>query len=487
MRTIFLGTPIATEAGTPMSRTRSLATALVLLSFTTLTRPATAQVISDLQIAPVNITMTVGESRTFLATAYDTRGNPLITSNIRWISTNQSVVRVTFDPATPNVVTVEAVGAGVASIEASVGGVRSQTVIRVQGDGLGPITTEPTGLPSDIMASASSHVVRLDPEIFGVTASCRVGAFVEPDLVATSYSAIRGATGLRITLADGRTISDVSVAAYDLQTDVALLRVNANHSQKLNRDGDPSANQQIWLLAQPDCNTTQSESIPISGRSGSFVTLGRDLGESYRGAPLVNSSGTMVAIAAAGSAGVPASQLGRLVAVARANVTAGQLQGLEAVARRENHAYGSLALQSQTFGASARVSPLEDWQWPELNRNARLPFTYTGPMGRYTIALMSGADVLSTVTAEIRPGTTNRIVLAPPVVAEEPEAQPPATQLGQPRGGGFPIPLAIAGGVGAAGVVALLLLGGDGPTDDTGSITITFPSALRMLLMRRDR
>lgn len=466
-----------------MTRTRSLATAVALLSFTALTRPLTAQVITELQIAPVNITMTVGESRTFLATAYDTRGNPLITSAIRWVSTNQNVVTVSFDPATPNVVTVEAVGAGVASIEASAAGVRSQTVIRVQGGGPGPITTTPGRLPNDVMTSASSHLVRLDPEIFGSTASCRVGAFVAPDLVATSYTAIRGATGLRATLADGRTINDVSVAAYDLETDVALLRVSANHSEQLNRGSDPSANEQIWIVAQPDCNSTESESIQVSGRSGSFVTLGRDLGESYRGAPLVNSSGSMVAMAAAGSAGVPASQLGRLIAVARGNVTAGQLQSLDAVARRENHAYGSLALQSQTFGSSARVTPLEDWQWPELTRDARLPFTFTGPMGRYTVALVSGADVLSTVTAEIRPGTTNRIVLAPPVVAAEPEAQPPATQLGQPRSGGFPVPLAIAGGVGAAGVVALLLLGGDGNGngDDTGSITITFPSALRVL------
>jgi hypothetical protein len=344
------------------------------------------------------------------------------------------------------------------------------------------VTQQPGNLPGNVLSSVSGHLVRIDAEIFGTTTSCRMGGFVEPDLVATSYTAIRGATDLRATLADGRTIDDVSIAAYDLDADIALLRVNANHSGQLTRGGDPSANQQVWMIAQPDCSTTGSEAIQVTGAADSRLTLARGLSESYRGAPLISNTGSLVGMAAAGSGGVPASQLGRFIAVARGNVTSGQLQSAEAVARRENHAYGSLSLQSQTFGASARITPLEDWQWPETARDGRLPFTFTGPMGRYTVALVSGGNVLSTVTAEVRPGTTNRMVLAPPVVADEPEDQPAGGQIAQPRGGGgFPMPLAIAGGVGAAGALAFLLLGGGDddpdpiPQPTTGGIRIRIP------------
>jgi hypothetical protein len=89
-----------------MSLSRTIfASALACAAVLTPGARGAAQV-QDLQIAPVNITMTVGEERTFLATAYDQRGNPQVATGIGWISTDLDVVRVETDPSTPNVVTV---------------------------------------------------------------------------------------------------------------------------------------------------------------------------------------------------------------------------------------------------------------------------------------------------------------------------------------------------------------------------------------------
>src|SRR5206468_1696617 len=78
---------------------------------------------------------------------------------------------------------------------------------------------------------------------------------------------------------------------------------------------------------------------------------------------------------------------------------------LRDAARKENHLYGSLSIRSSTSGATARVTPLETWQWPELARQASVPMTFVGPTGRYRVELLVGGQVRQQATGTIAAGT----------------------------------------------------------------------------------
>jgi hypothetical protein len=77
----------------------------------------------------------------------------------------------------------------------------------------------------------------------------------------------------------------------------------------------------------------------------------------------------------------------------------------------------------------------------------------------------------------IRPSVTDQLALR----LQQQVAQTPPAPGQQPtrRGGGFPVPLAVGGGLAVAGaVVALLVLGGgdEPPPPTTGGITISIPN-----------
>ncbi len=461
-----------------MSLSRTiLATALASAAVLSPGARAAAQV-QDLQIAPVNITMSVGETRTFLATAYDQRGNPQVATGIGWISTNLNVVRVETDPSTPNVVTVVAVGQGTASHEARVGTVRTQAVIQVVA--AGAPTDVPgradTTLAANVVGVSSPQVARIEPEISNSSPACRVGSFIENDLLVTTYEAIRGAERIAVMLSDGQRIADAGVAAHDPQANIAVLHIPLTRSGRLNRGADPSTGDRVWVFAQPDCRLTAVTTVQVSDGASPTVHLERELAEQYEGAPVVDQNGSLVAISSAGPDAVRVSQIGRLVATAQGNVRAGRVPTATEVATREHHRFGSLALQSQAFGASVRVTALETWHWPQLDREGRLPLSITGPEGRYRIELLQGGQVQNTQTAELRPGTTTRITLNPTVAGPTPTPQPTPPPQVQSGGGGFPVPILIVGGLAAAGAGAFLLLGGGG--DDFCDLNPTHPDCI---------
>jgi Trypsin-like peptidase domain len=453
---------------------------LIALAASSVAGALAAQQINEIQIAPVDITMTVGDRETFLATAYDERGNPIVATAMTWISTNESVVRVELDPATPNVVTVVALGAGIAQIEARAAGVRSLSVIRVvPAGGAPPVAGDQ--LPASVASVVTPLSVRIQPELFGTTVTCRAGGFVGQELVLTTYTAVRGSDRIRVTTSAGRTI-DAQIAAYDVSRNVAVLHVPGAAGGFLTTGGDPTSGQRVWALASPECERQVATGAQIG--QGGGTTLAQSLPDTYLGAPLVNQAGDVVGLAAGGAAVLRVSDLTGVLASAIGNASAGNVRTAADVAMEEKQSYGSLAFQSQVFGASARVTPLESWQWSDLQRQGRLPLTFSGPMGRYRVELLSGGEVQNTEEVTLQPGVTTTVMLAPAdaVAAAAPTQPADSSQIGAAPGGGGISPALLVGGGAAVlgGVVLLVVSGGGGPPEPpppptTGGIRIRIP------------
>ena len=86
--------------------------------------------VSELQIAPAQVELQLGERKSVLVTAFDRNGNvvPSVTFNI---STEARVIRVRQDDSAPNVLYVEGVGYGVTSLTIRTSGASAEASVRV--------------------------------------------------------------------------------------------------------------------------------------------------------------------------------------------------------------------------------------------------------------------------------------------------------------------------------------------------------------------
>jgi uncharacterized protein YjdB len=97
-----------------------------------------AQQVEDVQLAPVTVSMVVGETRELLATAYDARGDNISTMRFVWTSSNPSIVRVEADPSVPGIAKITGLSQGLASVEARAGGQAMAAAVQVSGGGVVP-------------------------------------------------------------------------------------------------------------------------------------------------------------------------------------------------------------------------------------------------------------------------------------------------------------------------------------------------------------
>jgi hypothetical protein len=97
-----------------------------------------------------------------------------------------------------------------------------------------------------------------------------------------------------------------------------------------------------------------------------------------------------------------------------------------------------------------------------------------GPRGRYRLEVFVSGVRRDQREFVINPAVSERLAV------QLQQAARPAQVAGAPGGGGgFPMPLAIGGGVAALGAVAFLVLGGgedSPPPPTTGGITISIPN-----------
>ncbi len=424
------------------------------------TRPSTAQV-AEIQVLPAELNLTVGEQGIVIATLFDTRGNPITAAlQLTWVSTNLTVATVSFDQNTPNFATVTAVSAGIAQIEARSGNVRSTVVIAVSAPQIQQPQAQPGVPPDSVLPNATSNaslalVSRIEPHSFGFAQDCRVGGFVGANLLLTTYLAIRGADSIVVVLPNAqRVTTGVRVAAYDAPSDLAVLHIPVQRTGDLSVGQDPNENDFVWVVGQPNCQTTQTRRTRIARvPSSGPLRLSQTFGRGQLGAPVINRDGAIVGLASGGASAIRATDVSSITNQARRNLASGSLLTAIQVARAERHAYGSVALRSNMTNATARIRPLEDWQWPELAQQNTLPFTFSGPQGRYRIELVASGAVQNSTTVTIAAGVANQLLLTPDVLAQAApveEPQPPGAQI-SPQGGG---------GGGAVIAVVLLLAGG---------------------------
>ncbi|MBI4502522.1 MAG: trypsin-like peptidase domain-containing protein [Gemmatimonadetes bacterium] len=487
---------------------RALAGLVLVMGFIPLR--AAAQVV-DVQIAPPTVQLRVGDSSQVFATAYGQGGNVVVGPEIRWNSNDTSVVRVNADPQAPDVATLVAVKSGAAVVEARVGTARGFVTVNVTGPA--PVAAAPPAavapaplaladsvLPIGTASAVLRSVARIDAQRSGGPSLCASGVLVGRGLVATSYQAIRGANRLTVTPEGGSVVTDVQVASYSVANDIAMLRVPVERADTVALARNLADNQYAWAVGYPGCQAGAAPlRLRITGwenRPAGSLRFSATLAEAEHGAPLIDQSGSLLGLVNGDrTAAAPFSKVQTALDDARSNVIAQRLRTPEDVGRIENHLYGSFTVRSDATGATARVTPLESWQWSGLAREGALPLTFTGPMGRYQVDLLVGGTSRASTMVLVTPGGTEPVALNLPAA---PVAQAPATPArptptpapAQPvakkgGGGGAVVPLVILG-LGGGGAAAYFLTkkkdttstggGGGGGGGSTGSISVSVPN-----------
>jgi TolB protein len=126
-----------------VSRNLVLCLPVLGLLMTPLSARAQAPVaVADLQIAPSQVELQIGERKTLLVTAYDGSGNVVPNARFDWAA-EERVIRVQHDPTAPNILYLDAVGYGVTAITVRSGRASADAQIRVadaafRGGGFGP-------------------------------------------------------------------------------------------------------------------------------------------------------------------------------------------------------------------------------------------------------------------------------------------------------------------------------------------------------------
>ncbi|GBD33169.1 hypothetical protein HRbin33_02149 [bacterium HR33] len=349
-----------------------------------------------------------------------------------------------------------------------------------------PPAEAPGELSEDVRASVLRQLAVVTVHRFGTAPTCATGAFVGRDgLLLVPYHSIRGAERVEVELAGGRRAGEeIRVAAYDVQADVAVLRLPTLRADSLETAATVIPGEPAWAFGIRGCAAPEAARVSLSAGPAGQLGFAEVLPEGFDAGLIVNAAGAVVGLATGAESAVGGERVAAVLDRARRAVRAANLLTVGQVALQENHAYGSVVLSSDLAGAEVRIEPLERWQWPELATSAVLPFTFAGPMGRYRIQLVSGGQVQRETEFTLRPSVADRLSLAlQPVAQVEPPAQPTAPSEPQVRrggGGGVGILLAVLG-IGGAGAAALLLLGGggeDGVGGGDGGGTTTSPGGI---------
>jgi hypothetical protein len=305
-------------------------------------------------------------------------------------------------------------------------------------------------------------------------------------LVLTSYGAIVGADSVVVTLASGIRVSGSRVAVYDPVEDVSVLKVPAPTGDSLSVGSDGGSGQVVWLVGSTDCTSARTQRTRVASRETGGLQL-EEATRGWDGAAVVNQKGEVVALGHSGGRSGLASAIGENLRRARSAATTGALMAVDQMSRRENQSYGTVVFRSDVVGSAARVIPLEKWQPPTAALTGSIPFTFSGPMGRYRADLLVSGAFRVSDTVSVIPGQITQATLALPTVMApvapisapptqappRPQPQAPAQQPAVHSGGGFPWGVILL--LGAGGGAAALLLAKK-PATSGGSITIHLPN-----------
>lgn len=93
------------------------------------------QRVAEVQVAPVTVTMSIGERRELMADAYDSRGDIVTSGSFVWTSSDPGVLRVEEDPSLPGIAVLIGLTEGIAAVEVRVGSERASAAVQVVGLG----------------------------------------------------------------------------------------------------------------------------------------------------------------------------------------------------------------------------------------------------------------------------------------------------------------------------------------------------------------
>jgi uncharacterized protein YjdB len=123
------------------------------------------QQVAEVQVAPVTVTLVVGERKELLASAYDNRGDNIATARFAWTSSSPGVVRVEEDPSVPGIAVLIGVGPGLANVEVRVGNRRASAAVQVVRVGAGPAAVGGRGLATVLQIEPGSVFLLLSEDI----------------------------------------------------------------------------------------------------------------------------------------------------------------------------------------------------------------------------------------------------------------------------------------------------------------------------------
>ena len=330
-------------------------------------------------------------------------------------------------------------------------------------------------LASNIRTAVYRQLIPLTVRRFPTDSTCAAGALVGGSgLVLTSYAAIRGAERISATVGTQRYGEEIRVLSWNVARDVAVLQLPLTRSDSLPLAAQATPGQFVWGLGFPNCQTAQDTRTRVGITIQPVLELVDSVRDAQRTGPLISSEGAVVGMLTGARKAAVLSDIRAVLDSARRQVAARDKLTAAQLSLRNSHAYGAVALSADATGVTAKVTPLETWQWAELAWSGSLPHTFTGPMGRYQLEVTIPGQATRRLQFTVRAGQSERFPVTATQVAGGPGPQVPAAK----KKGGFPLPIVLIG-AGGAGAAAIFLLKGGGPptvNGGPGSIKVSFPN-----------
>ncbi|HXV85489.1 MAG TPA: serine protease, partial [Gemmatimonadales bacterium] len=284
------------------------------------------------------------------------------------------------------------------------------------------VSAAAANIAENVRAAAFRQLVPLNVQRFQTQPACGTGAYVSRDgLVITSYQAIRGAEAIEARTGPDRTVRDeLRVAAWDVANNLAVLVLPVSRTDSLPLATQPPASGFVWALGLRGCSTAADIRTRVAAQPvGARLDVADSLNPGDNAGPVIDGQGRLVAVHGQGRQAASYAAVQTLVAQARTAVAQRQTLTPAQLALRVNHAYGAVAIAADVTGATARITPIETWHWPETARSGSLPMTFTGPMGRYQLAVTFPGQTARTQEITLRAGQLDRLnIPVTPVVAE---------------------------------------------------------------------
>ncbi len=449
---------------------------LPLLVASSVVTQLSAQQVATVEVFPDNIALELGERVEMFAEASDSLGDFVEIAVAEWRSSADSIVRIESDMEVPGVATAIAVGSGTATVSVRIQTISTMIRVTVVGPVGPPVAALPDSvLPPEVGSRVLANAISIEAERFGQAPGCRSGFLSHrPGLIVTTYTAIRGAERAAAISPSGVAYGVAEVAAYDVGQNVAVLSLREGRGELISPVTLGGPVDHAWHLGYSSCReraTTRHLSIQSVDMTSGTMQLSLPLDSIEEGGASVERSGALLGMSLRGATAITSDRINALLNRAVANVNADSTLSVRTVADVERHRFGSVVLSAAATTASVRITPLETNHWPELAREEPLPFTLSGPAGRYRVDLLIAGQPRGFSVVRIRPGGIATVSLTEIVAQQQPVVPPgqPPTQATEVRGGKFPWPIALIGVLGA-GAAAALFGGGGGGGDGGGGV-----------------